>query len=283
MCAVVPQQPATISLNQTGLPHLLKIEKTQIYTGGQPQGEAGFASLAKLGVRTIINVDGAKPKLRLADKHGLRYVHIPIGYDGVDQTSAATLQSAAEEIEFPIYVHCHHGKHRGPAAAAIISRAHYGFTASQATRILHDAGTNPDYSGLWSDLNEWKPQTDISWAPKLVSVAVIDDFTSGMAELDRVWDRLKLIRASEWGIPGNHPDLVPTLEAEYFSGLLFESIHAAPSFYTDEVKFNKLSLESIEASRGLSKSISNANAAAAESNFSRLASACKLCHKDYRN
>ena len=55
----------------------------QLISGGQPKGDAAFSQLAEMGVKTIVSVDGAKPDLELAKKHGLRYVHIPIGYDGV--------------------------------------------------------------------------------------------------------------------------------------------------------------------------------------------------------
>ena len=52
----------------------------QLISGGQPKGDVAFSKLAEMGVKTIVSVDGAKPDLELAKKHGLRYVHIPIGY-----------------------------------------------------------------------------------------------------------------------------------------------------------------------------------------------------------
>ncbi len=55
----------------------------KVLSGAQPEGEAAFAELARLGVRTIISVDGATPDVQLASKHGLRYVHLPITYGGV--------------------------------------------------------------------------------------------------------------------------------------------------------------------------------------------------------
>ena len=54
------------------------------YSGSAPAGDAGFDSLSSLGIKTILSVDGAMPDVELADKYGMRYVHLPIGYDGFD-------------------------------------------------------------------------------------------------------------------------------------------------------------------------------------------------------
>src|SRR5579862_1873360 len=84
----------------------------KIYSGAVPEGDAGFATLEKLGVKTVISVDGTMPDVELAAKHGLRYVHIPIGYDGAGRSNALRIVKAAEVMPGPIFVHCHHGQHR---------------------------------------------------------------------------------------------------------------------------------------------------------------------------
>ena len=91
----------------------------RLYSGSEPHGEEGIASLKELGVKTIVSVDGAKPAVETARKYGMRYVHIPIGYDGVPEEAGQSLARLMREAETPIYVHCHHGKHRGPAAVAV--------------------------------------------------------------------------------------------------------------------------------------------------------------------
>lgn len=60
----------------------------------------------------------ADPTWRTA-KFGLRYVHLPHGYDGVPADRTKELAKAVRELEGPIFIHCHHGKHRSPAAAAV--------------------------------------------------------------------------------------------------------------------------------------------------------------------
>jgi len=51
------------------------------WSGGVPEGEEAFATLAAMGVKTVISVDGAEPDVELAKKFGLKYIHLPIGYN----------------------------------------------------------------------------------------------------------------------------------------------------------------------------------------------------------
>ncbi len=48
------------SLSAPGLPNFFAVG-TNLFSGGQPEGDAAFAELARLGVKTIVSVDGAKP------------------------------------------------------------------------------------------------------------------------------------------------------------------------------------------------------------------------------
>ncbi len=123
-----------------------------IYSGSEPAGDAAFAALARLGVKTIVSVDGARPDVDAAHKAGLRYIHIPIGYDGIPEPAAAALTRAGRDAEKPIYVHCHHGRHRGPAAAAIACIGIGETRGNDAPAILGLAGTGKEYAGLWRDV-----------------------------------------------------------------------------------------------------------------------------------
>ena len=104
-------------LGSEHLPNSYRVTEKMI-SGGQPDGEAGFRELRDLGVKTIVSVDGAKPDVELAKKYGLRYVHLPHGYDGISDVRLKELAKAVRDLPGTIYIHCHHGKHRSPAAAA---------------------------------------------------------------------------------------------------------------------------------------------------------------------
>lgn len=120
----------------------------KMLVGSEPEEEVAFQKLKELGVKTIVSVDGAKPDVELARKYGLRYVHIPIGYDGIEKESALAMTRVARESQGLTYVHCHHGKHRGPAAAAIICLAAGTITKPEAIDLMKRAGTGKDYVGL---------------------------------------------------------------------------------------------------------------------------------------
>jgi hypothetical protein len=77
----------------------------RIGSGAQPEGEIAFRNLAALGYRVVVSVDGARPDLELAAKHGLRYVHIPIGYDGLDPGQRLAVAKAVETAEGPVFFH----------------------------------------------------------------------------------------------------------------------------------------------------------------------------------
>src|SRR5262249_10275117 len=99
----------------------------RLLSGGQPEGEMGFETLKRLGVKTVISVDGSQPDVEAARRNGLRYVHLPVGYDGIPRDQAILLVAAIRDLPGPVFVHCHHGKHRGPAAAAVCALATEGW------------------------------------------------------------------------------------------------------------------------------------------------------------
>jgi len=70
------------------LPNAYRLHE-KVISGGQPEGAEAFAELRALGVKTIVSVDGAKPDVELARTYGLRYVHLPIGYNGVPAERAS--------------------------------------------------------------------------------------------------------------------------------------------------------------------------------------------------
>ncbi|MFI4897773.1 MAG: cytochrome c [Phycisphaerales bacterium JB059] len=256
-----------------------------VYSGAAPKGEEAFEALRTMGVRTIISVDGARPDVELAEARGLRYAHVPIGYDGVDAEATAQLARALRDAEGPVYVHCHHGKHRGPAAAAAGLIALGRIDADRGVRLLEASGTSPAYPGLWASVRECGPLDagEIEGAPAAPAVAPVDGFVAGMAIIDRAWDNLKLCREAGWGAPSDHPDLAPASEA----GIVAETLRRLNE--TAEVRdqpedFVAMMLESqAQASRLEGLIVGGAERAEVETAFAELGATCKACHVVYRN
>ncbi|MEZ6069075.1 MAG: hypothetical protein R3C10_02145 [Pirellulales bacterium] len=139
---------ATPRRKRAHLPNAVQLHP-RVISGGLPEGDAAFAELEQLGVKTIISVDGAKPDVQAAARHGLRYVHLPHGYDGIPEERGRELAKAVRELDGPIYIHCHHGKHRSPAAATVACVSTGLLPANEAVAVLKLAGTSPNYRGLY--------------------------------------------------------------------------------------------------------------------------------------
>lgn len=161
----------------------------QLYSGAEPHTRDQFAALQKLGVKTIISVDGALPDTQLAHEFGMRYVHVPIGYDAIPGRAVGQLDKAVKELPGPFFVHCHHGKHRGPAAAAICGRAAGWIDDKAALNLLEQAKTGKNYKGLWESVRRFTPPEARSKEP-LVEQAEVDALAVVMARLSRRFEEL---------------------------------------------------------------------------------------------
>lgn len=148
----------TLSLERYHLPGIENFWalSQRIHSGSAPRGDAAFEALAKLGIRTVISVDGAEPDVETAARHGIRTVHMPMGYSGISQEDAWRLVKAAGSGSEGVYVHCHKGRHRGPAAAALVCMALEGWPATFAERWMHIAGTSEVYAGLYNSVKTFQ-------------------------------------------------------------------------------------------------------------------------------
>ena len=210
-----PMAPKVGRLQAPGIENLFRATD-RIYSGSQPEGDEAFAALRKLGVKTILSVDGTRPDVERAAKFQLRYVHLPHGYDGIPTETAARLVKAARTLEGPIFVHCHHGKHRGPAAVGVICQATAGWTPDQAVAWMRRAGTSPDYAGLYRANADFRVPTAEALArvpDAFPSRAEVSGLVDAMVAIDHRWDHLKAVRKAGWRAPPGQPDLIPATEA----------------------------------------------------------------------
>ncbi|MDA1260841.1 MAG: hypothetical protein O3A20_09500, partial [Planctomycetota bacterium] len=263
--------------------HQLVTTGSRVLSGGAPEGEASFAALAELGVRTIVCVDGARPDVEAAARLGIRTVHVPIGYDGIDATAAAQIAAVMKETEGPVYFHCHHGKHRGPAAAALALRVETGCSAEEALAVMRAAETDPKYEGLWRDATGPLPVLDPAAMPALHAVAPIADFVAAMAKMDRDWDRLILVQKAAWQSPATHPDLAPANEAR----IVAESLESASALLSAQQnadpRFLRFLRSAQDDARALTAALERKDATAADASYARLKRGCVACHDEYRN
>jgi protein tyrosine phosphatase (PTP) superfamily phosphohydrolase (DUF442 family) len=283
--------PSPMPLHAAGIENLFQVTD-RVFSGSQPEGDEAFAALQKLGVKTIISVDGTKPAVERAAKFGLRYVHIPHGYDGISSSTAARLAKAASTMEGPLFVHCHHGKHRGPAAVGVICQATAGWTTNQAVAWMNQAGTAADYPGLFRVNIEFRPHSAEVLArmpTNFPSRAEVSGLVEAMVEIDHRWVHLKAVQKAGWRVPSNQLDLVPASEALLLQEAYTELLRGNEA----KAKGDKF-LEHLRQAESHAKdfhallkshptSIDKAASKQAEELFKAAGQSCTACHKQFRN
>ncbi len=258
----------------------------RVYSGSVPAGEADFAALANLGVTTVISVDGARPDIEAAKKHGLAYVHLPFGYGGIPTKRVADLALAMKNVAGPVYVHCHHGKHRGPAAVAVMCLAGEGWTTTQAEAWLRMAGTGKEYAGLYRDVRGFVSPTAefLASRPPLLEVAKTSTLIDAMVAIDEHSDHLKTAQKAGWkDIPGS-PEVKPAQEAT----LLWEQLRELARHHDTAGKsedYRKLLTESETGAEALRDELKkpSLDRVRLDEGFKKVGQSCTACHKTFRN
>lgn len=289
-CSADETDSALRGVEVDGLHNVLRITD-QLYSGNGPDGDRSFASLKKLGIKTIISVDGATPDVERARKAGLRYVHIPIGYNGVPRAKALQIAKAIQELPAPFYIHCHHGKHRGPTAAAVaLLCADEQCKVEDALAVMNSAGTDQRYAGLFKSAKSFERPTREELAkltgelPEAVQAAGI---TQGMVVLDHSFDNLKLVRAAGWKTPADHPDIDPAHEAlQLVEG--YQELRRLPELAKRPSEFRKWLDDGHASARELEHLLRTSKdkaiaTEAAEKTYRRAAAVCTQCHAKYRD
>lgn len=271
--------------NVKGAPHNVLVVTDGVISGSAPEGDAGFDALAAMGINTVISVDGATPDLNRARARNMRYVHIPTGYDGVHATSRDQLAAALAELPKPVYVHCHHGKHRGPAAAAVGAVALGKLTPEQGIEFLERAGTSLSYPGLYQSVREtarFDSARADAIAATLPEIARVSDFVTAMSEIDRAADHLELCQQAAWNAPADHPDLVPQTEADRLA-MLFRQIVENEEYARRPAHFHQLMEAGAFLAERLVQALTHGQYEKAHDTLTALDNNCRECHNAYRN
>lgn len=266
--------------------HNLFVVTPALYSGSGPTGDAAFDQLAQLGIRTIISVDGAVPDIERATAHGMRYVHVPVGYNGLTPEQQRTIARVLRDLPGPVFVHCHHGVHRGPTAAAVASVLLGTLDNETATAFLRAAGTAPSYTGLYACVAVARPAPPevLDAAPAdFPSIAIVSGMVRTMVAIDLAYDHLKTIRAAGWRVPTDHPDLVPVAEAGRLADLLRVFLDD-PDAKGQSTEFLEMLRASAAAATTLERELlGNAQADVLNAAFTRVADSCRNCHAVYRD
>ena len=120
------------------------------FRGAQPEGD-DYADLAKLGVKTVINLIGDSDlddmEQGLVEQHGMRYVHIPMSTRKAPTTAELEqfLAVVNDSASQPVYVHCVGGRHRTGVMTAVYRMTRDGITGPEAFREMKQFKYGPDF------------------------------------------------------------------------------------------------------------------------------------------
>jgi hypothetical protein len=259
------------------------------WSGSVPEGDAGFDTLKSMGVKTIISVDGAEPDVDLAKARGIRYIHLPIGYNGFDEKRKLELVRATRDAmnDGPVYIHCHHGKHRSAGAAGAVAASLGWITPEKAVDRMKVSGTAPDYKGLYSCTANAAPldsKTIDAVPADFPEVSHPASFVKSMVEIDEINDHLKAIEKAGWIAPTDHPDLVPVAEAGRLADLFrfvsqSEKALGHPADFAAALKLDGERLQALEEMLAAGEK----DAKKLSDQYKLITTSCKDCHAKYRD
>lgn len=254
-----------------------------LWCGAQPDGLDDFQALRGLGVRTVLSVDGALPDLAGASAAGLRYIHIPLGYDGITREESLQLAQAVRDAGGGMYIHCHHGLHRGPAACAVAGVLAGAIPPDQAEPLLQAAGTGPGYLGLWEAARTARPLPAVelsALAAELPASRPPPDLVRAMLELDARLEHLRAARTAGWTAPAGHADIDPPHEAL----LLGEGLAEIARLAGRPDAWRQLAEEGRARAEALRSALRDpALASERDARLQAVGDNCQACHRDWRN
>jgi protein tyrosine phosphatase (PTP) superfamily phosphohydrolase (DUF442 family) len=280
-------RPAVSEAKAVDLPglHNVVAYTDSMMSGSQPE-HGGLETLAAMGIKTIISVDGAQPEVEAAQRLGMRYVHLPIGYDGIDDARKLELARVVRDLPGPIYVHCHHGKHRSAGAAAAIGLSLGTLDTTTAAARMKVSGTAPDYKGLWACASDTKPASQAqldaasnAFPARWKSTGLVQL----MVDIDYALENVKAVEKAQWGVPKEHPDLVPAAEVGRISHYLREleddsEVKAKGEDFLEAMRATRAAADKLEKAF-LDQAAPDVLAA----DMKKLTSSCKSCHVKFRD
>jgi protein tyrosine/serine phosphatase len=115
-----------------GVPNFHQVNE-HVYRGAQPHGQ-GFEGLAKLGIKTVIDLRGERSEETEVKHAGMHYVRLSwSGYRAPDESQVtAVLSLLNDNSAWPVFVHCRRGADRTGTAIACYRIAHDHWTNQQA-------------------------------------------------------------------------------------------------------------------------------------------------------
>jgi len=114
-----------------------------VYRGAQPEA-AGYATLKKMGIRTVINLRNSMSERAAVEGAGMRSIEVPMemSRDGLRAKVDRVLALMADPANQPVFVHCRHGQDRTGIVIAAYRMKMEEWPLSQAESEMKAFGFN---------------------------------------------------------------------------------------------------------------------------------------------
>jgi hypothetical protein len=215
----------------------------------------------------------------------MRYVHLPFGYDGCPAPRALEITRAVRDLPGPMYLHCHHGKHRSAAAAALVHIALDGASNAEGVAFMRQAGTDPAYTGLYGEVASFRRPTaaQIDRAPdRFPEVSPLPTLAESMVQIDARFTALQQCCQEGWRAPSGHPDAEPAHEALQLRELFHELLRTG-AVAARPADFRTWMNGAESAAAGVEAALRAGDDIAAGAELDRAGAECTACHARYRN
>jgi tyrosine-protein phosphatase SIW14 len=130
LCYGVAAAPADETVGAPGgIPNFHQVNE-HIYRGAQPASPRGFQELAKLGIKTVIDLrepgERSVSEKKIVEAAGMRYVSFPMAAFGAppDSVVAKVIALFNDAAAGPVFVHCQRGSDRTGTVVAVYRMVH---------------------------------------------------------------------------------------------------------------------------------------------------------------
>lgn len=170
---------------------------------------------------------------------------------------------------------------------AVVCRALDDWDADKAEQFLKQAGTSPDYAGLFRDVRGFKQPTAEALAriPSTFAESVkTDDLVDAMVSIDENFDWLKAAQKVAWKEIPKHPALTPAQASTLVWEQMREQLRS-PETRKRGDDYEKQLIEAEKTMDALRQLLGNpaGDAAARDAAFQAASKSCTTCHKAHRN
>ncbi len=125
---------ALAAAEPVGVPNFHQVND-RIYRGAQPSAE-GFEALAKMGIKTVIDLRREEPQIRteqgIVEGLGMKFLSVPMSMGAPSDEQISRVMHELNSNGEPVFVHCHGGRDRTGTVIACYRKTHDAWESDKA-------------------------------------------------------------------------------------------------------------------------------------------------------